>query len=97
MFDMASITKRSRVLDVAAGAGEQSLAAAKRVGDTGDVMATDLSPVILQFANSSAKLSGLSEKEQDEARDEIESALVDFEQDGLFEGSCEMLIALGTK
>ena len=34
----------SRVLDVAAGAGGQTLAAARRVGPTGHVLATDISP-----------------------------------------------------
>ncbi len=32
MLDMAGVTQGSRVLDVAAGAGEQTLAAARRVG-----------------------------------------------------------------
>ena len=35
---MRQITNGSRVLDVAAGAGEQSVAAAKRVGETGHVL-----------------------------------------------------------
>ena len=59
MLDMAEITKGSRVLDVAAGAGEQSLAAARRVGEQGEVLATDLSPTILEYAQRSAKLAGL--------------------------------------
>ncbi len=60
MFDMAGITTGSRVLDVAAGAGEQSIAAAKRVGETGHVLATDLSPSILKYAEQSAKEAGLN-------------------------------------
>lgn len=59
MFDMADVTRGSRVLDVAAGAGEQSLTAAKRVGPGGYVLATDLSPAILGYAEQSAKLAGL--------------------------------------
>lgn len=59
MLDMANITRDSRVLDVAAGAGEQSLAAARRVGTTGQVLATDISPVILEYAASAARLAGL--------------------------------------
>lgn len=43
MFDMADVGPGSRVLDVAAGAGEQSMAAARRVGPDGHVLATDLS------------------------------------------------------
>jgi SAM-dependent methyltransferase len=60
MFDMCGVTEGGRVLDVAAGAGEQSVAAAKRVGETGEVLATDLSPDILEFAALSAKLAGMS-------------------------------------
>ena len=60
MFDMAGIRTGHRVLDVAAGAGEQSIAAAKRVGETGSVLATDLSPTILEFASKTAKDAGLN-------------------------------------
>ncbi len=63
MLDMCDISKGSRVLDVAAGAGEQSLAVAKRVGEQGHVLATDLSPEILRFADSSAKLAGYNNVE----------------------------------
>ena len=59
MLDMCEIKTGSRVLDVAAGAGEQTLAIAKRVGNSGNVLATDISPDILEFAASSAKLAGL--------------------------------------
>jgi SAM-dependent methyltransferase len=55
---MADITRGSRVLDVAAGAGEQTLAAARRVGPRGHVLATDLSPVILEYAERTARLAG---------------------------------------
>jgi len=58
MLDMADIRAGSRVLDVAAGAGEQSLAVARRVGDSGHVLATDISPVILAYAASAARLGG---------------------------------------
>src|SRR5687767_9312078 len=50
MLDMAGVRTGSRVLDVAAGAGEQTLVAAKRVGATGSVLATDISDKILEFA-----------------------------------------------
>ncbi len=59
MLDMAGITEGARVLDVAAGAGEQTLAAARRVGHRGHVLATDISPVILEYAERSAQLAGL--------------------------------------
>lgn len=44
MLDTAHVSAGSRVLDVAAGAGGQSLLAARRVGPTGHVLATDISP-----------------------------------------------------
>jgi len=61
MLDMCEISAGSRVLDVAAGAGEQTLAIAKRVGNNGHVLATDLSADILQYAKTSAQLAGLSQ------------------------------------
>ena len=60
MLDMCDISQGSRVLDVAAGAGEQSVAVAKRVGESGHVLATDISPDILKFTSIAAKLAGLS-------------------------------------
>src|SRR5215211_5999547 len=40
MLDMAEVSPGARVLDVAAGAGGQTIAAAKRVGSAGYVLAT---------------------------------------------------------
>ncbi|MEJ2362806.1 MAG: class I SAM-dependent methyltransferase [Gammaproteobacteria bacterium] len=60
MLDMCHVGVGSRVLDVAAGAGEQSLAAARRVGPNGHVLATDLSPEILKFADNAAALEGIN-------------------------------------
>src|SRR3954465_9270729 len=54
MLDLAAVSDGSRVLDVAAGAGGQTLAAARRVGPTGRVLATDISPAILSYAKSEA-------------------------------------------
>jgi SAM-dependent methyltransferase len=59
MLDMTKVGKGARVLDVAAGAGEQTLVAAQRVGPEGFVLATDISPEILRFAATNAKLNGL--------------------------------------
>lgn len=59
MLDMCDIRSGNRVLDVAAGAGEQTLAVARRIGKSGKVLATDISPVILNFADRAAKLAGL--------------------------------------
>ena len=42
MLDLAGINSGHRVLDVAAGTGEQTLMAARRVGPSGFVLATDI-------------------------------------------------------
>lgn len=60
MLDDAGVTTGSRVLDVAAGAGGQTLVAAHRVGPTGAVLATDISPAILELARQDALDAGLS-------------------------------------
>jgi SAM-dependent methyltransferase len=59
MLDMARVREGSRVLDVAAGAGDQSLQAAERVGRTGSVLATDIAPRILELAAQNARAAGL--------------------------------------
>ena len=58
MLDMAGVAHGSHVLDVAAGAGEQSLAAAERVGAAGRVLATDISENILEYAAENARAAG---------------------------------------
>ncbi len=63
MLDMAGVRIGSRVLDVAAGAGEQTLVAARRVGPDGHVLATDISSNILEFAAAEARTAGLSNVE----------------------------------
>jgi SAM-dependent methyltransferase len=59
MLDMAGVGPTARVLDVAAGAGGQTLAAARRVGPDGHVLATDISSNILAFAERNAREAGL--------------------------------------
>ncbi len=63
MLDMAAVGRGSRVLDVAAGAGEQTLSAARRAGAEGHVLATDISPAILGYALSAARRAGLAKVE----------------------------------
>jgi SAM-dependent methyltransferase len=58
MLDLAAVRPGDRVLDVAAGAGGQTLAAARRVGAGGAVLATDISPNILEFAAAEARRAG---------------------------------------
>lgn len=59
MLDMAGISEGMSVLDVAAGAGGQTLKAARRVGLTGAVLATDISSNILELAAQEARAAGL--------------------------------------
>jgi SAM-dependent methyltransferase len=58
MLEMAGVRRGARVLDVAAGAGEQTLDIAQRVGPEGFVLATDLSASILEFASANAQRAG---------------------------------------
>lgn len=58
MLDMTGVKPASRVLDVAAGAGGQTLDAAKRVGPSGSVLATDISSKILDLAQQNALSKG---------------------------------------
>lgn len=60
MLDRAGVAPGSHVLDVAAGAGGQSLAAARRVGPDGSVLATDISSNILEYAAAAASAEGLT-------------------------------------
>lgn len=76
MLDMTGVKQGSRVLDVAAGAGEQTLTAARRVGPSGYVLATDLSAGILERAARNARLAGLGN---------VETAVVDGEALGRIE------------
>jgi SAM-dependent methyltransferase len=63
MLEMAEVRPDARVLDVAAGAGDQTLDVAQRVGPAGSVLATDLSPLILEFAKDNARRAGYSNVE----------------------------------
>jgi SAM-dependent methyltransferase len=58
MLDMAGVRSGCRVLDVAAGAGDQTLDIAQRVGPAGRVLATDLSPKMLALARKNAEAAG---------------------------------------
>ena len=70
MLDMAGIAEGHKVLDIAAGAGEQSITTAKKVGPGGYVLATDISPNILEYAKQMADEAGFQN---------IETAVMDGE------------------
>jgi SAM-dependent methyltransferase len=61
MLDLAEVQSGARVLDVAAGAGGQSFAAARRVGLQGEVLATDISENLVRFLEQDAADAGLAQ------------------------------------
>jgi len=63
MLDAAGVGTGSRVLDVAAGTGGQTILAARRAGAGGRVLATDISPTILTYAAKAAADAGLGNVE----------------------------------
>ena len=81
MLEDAHLASGMRVLDVAAGAGGQTLAAARRVGPSGHVLATDISPAILEFAAGEAAREGVGTVETLEADGEDLSAVQDDSYD----------------
>jgi SAM-dependent methyltransferase len=83
MLALADIRAGSRVLDVAAGAGDQTLDVAKRVGAGGAVLATDLSPAILAYAKANAQAAGYSN---------VETKVADGEDLGLPDASFDAAI-----
>lgn len=60
MLDMAGVDANMQVLDLACGAGSQSLRAAVRVGPQGRVLASDISATMLAHVQETAKRSGIS-------------------------------------
>jgi len=59
MLAMANIDSGTRVLDLASGAGSQTLSAARRVGAQGHVVASDISETMLQHVRENARAAGL--------------------------------------
>ncbi len=84
MLDMTNTGLGMRVLDIAAGAGGQTFAAAKRVGPKGHILATDISSNILAFAASEAKKANLTN---------IETRTVDGEKLDVPESSFDVAIS----
>jgi SAM-dependent methyltransferase len=84
MLDMAGVERGARVLDVAAGAGGQTLAAARRAGPEGHVLATDISSNILAFAERSAREAGLRN---------VETRVVDGEHLDLAPGTFDAVVS----
>lgn len=74
MLDEARLEAGARVLDIAAGAGDQTLDIARRVGPRGRVLATDISPGILAMARRNAQAAGLQQ---------VDTQVADAQQLGL--------------
>ncbi|HJV68519.1 class I SAM-dependent methyltransferase [Ideonella sp.] len=83
MCRMAGVRRGSRVLDVAAGSGEQTLAIAQQVGAQGHVLATDLSPVIVALAQDNAIRAGFTH---------VETRVADGEDLGVPEASFDAAV-----
>jgi len=60
MLAMADIAPGARVLDLASGAGSQTLSAARKVGAQGHVVASDISETMLRHVRESASAAGLT-------------------------------------
>ena len=84
MLDMAKVGPGSRVLNVAAGAGDEILQAADRVGPAGYVLATDISSNILEFAAANARRAGHSN---------VETKVMDGEEIDVPEASFDAVIS----
>lgn len=85
MLDLAGVGPGSRVLDVAAGAGGQSITAARRVGPTGHVLATDISPRLLDYADHAARMAGVAGV--------LRTAVVDGEELDVAPGSFDAVVS----
>jgi ubiquinone/menaquinone biosynthesis C-methylase UbiE len=59
MLEAAALRPGMRVLDVAAGTGDQTVLAARVVGPSGSVLATDISASMLEAAAQAAREAGL--------------------------------------
>jgi ubiquinone/menaquinone biosynthesis C-methylase UbiE len=59
MLDLARIEVGNRVLDIAAGDCDQSIAASKRVGPTGHVLAIDIAGELLELGAKFAREAGI--------------------------------------
>ncbi|WP_344215157.1 class I SAM-dependent methyltransferase [Kribbella sancticallisti] len=57
---MAGVDTGARVLDLASGAGSQTLDAARRVGAQGHVLASDISDTMLHHVRENARTAGLA-------------------------------------
>jgi ubiquinone/menaquinone biosynthesis C-methylase UbiE len=80
LIEMAGIRPGMRVLDIACGAGSQSIQAAKRVSASGRVVASDISGTMLEHVRRNASRAGLTNIETLEcAADELDEKQASFD------------------
>jgi len=84
MLDLAGVRAGRRVLVLAAGAGAEALAAARRVGPEGSVLATDVAPAMVREAAAAAREAGLAH---------LEARLMDAERIDLAAGSVDAAVS----
>jgi SAM-dependent methyltransferase len=60
MLALARVAPGAKVIDMACGAGSQTLAAARLCGPGGEVLATDISEEMLHYVRAQASAAGLS-------------------------------------
>ena len=80
LIDMAGIRPGMRVLDLACGAGSQTIQTAKRVGPSGSIVACDISATMLDHVRQRATAANLQNIETLEcAADELDDTLPAFD------------------
>jgi ubiquinone/menaquinone biosynthesis C-methylase UbiE len=80
LIDMAGIRPGMRVLDLACGAGSQSIQAAKRVGPDGRVVASDISATMLEHVRRNTARAGVQNLETLEcAAEDLEEPQASFD------------------
>jgi ubiquinone/menaquinone biosynthesis C-methylase UbiE len=84
MLDLAGVTVGSRVLDLGAGTGDQTLMAARRAGPDGMVLATDIASSMLALTQEAAREAALAN---------VETRVMDAQHLELTSGSFDAAIA----
>ena len=80
LIEMTGIEPGMRVLDIACGAGSQSIRAAMRTGPEGRVVASDISATMLEHVRRNARRSGVENIETIEtAAEELDESLAPFD------------------
>jgi len=84
MLERIGLTPGLRVLDVAAGDGDQSLMAAERVGPTGFVLSTDIAPNLVALAAGEARARGVTH---------LDARVMDAENLTLEDGAFDVVVS----